>query len=212
MLSGGFFKQLRVLLLLFVLFIVGIDTYLTRIRSTDWDVPLRVVVYPINGDNSDVTAQYITQLNVESFREIETFMQEEAAQFQLPLKQPLIMKLAHQVGEVPPRPPGDRNMFSVMAWSLKLRYWAFSVDEYQGPAPDVKIFIVYYDPQENKRLEHSLGLEKGMVGVVNAFAEKEMEPQNNIVIAHEFLHTVGASDKYDLNTSHAIPALIRKFV
>jgi len=33
--------------------------------------------------------------------------------------------------------------------------------------------------------------------VVNAFAARELAGQNNVVIAHELLHTVGASDKYD---------------
>lgn len=204
MFSGGFFKQLRILFLLFVLFIVGVDTYLTRIRSTDWDLPLRVVIYPINGDGSETVTQYISQLNVEPFREIETFMQEEAAQFQLPLKEPLTIKLAHQVVSHPPKPPQDRNMLNVMWWSLQLRYWAYSVDEYQGPAPNVRIFVVYFTAEDNKHLDHSLGLQKGMIGVVNAFADKQMEAQNNIVIAHEFLHTLGATDKYDLNSNQPL--------
>jgi hypothetical protein len=42
----------------------------------------------------------------------------------------------------------------------------------------------------------SHGLQKGLVGVVHAFAVKEMAGSNNIVIAHELLHTLGASDKY----------------
>lgn len=204
MLSGGFFKQLRILFLLFVLFIVAIDTYLTRIRSTDWDMPLRVVVYPINGDGSEVSAHYIDQLTIEPFKDIEVFMQDEAAQYQLPIQQPVLMKLAHPVNEIPPKPPQDRNMLSVMWWSLRLRYWAFSVDEYKGPAPDVRIFVVYHDPEQNNHLDHSLGLEKGMIGVVNAFADKQMELPNNIVITHEFLHTVGASDKYDLSTGQPL--------
>jgi hypothetical protein len=44
---------------------------------------------------------------------------------------------------------------------------------------------------------HSLGLQKGLLGVVYAFADRDMTGSNNIVIAHEFLHTVGATDKYD---------------
>ena len=37
-----------------------------------------------------------------------------------------------------------------------------------------------------------------MIGVVNAYAGRSMAQRNNVVIAHEFLHTVGASDKYDM--------------
>jgi len=46
-------------------------------------------------------------------------------------------------------------------------------------------------------LGHSLGLQKGSLGIVHAFANKKQAKQNNIVITHELLHTVGATDKYD---------------
>jgi hypothetical protein len=36
-----------------------------------------------------------------------------------------------------------------------------------------------------------------MVGIVNAYAGKRQAGTNNVVIAHEFLHTLGATDKYD---------------
>ena len=79
-----------------------------------------------------------------------------------------------------------------------MRYWVFSVDAYKGPAADVRMFVVYYDPNEHQQLKHSLGLEKGLIAVVNAYADVKRENKNNIVLAHEFLHTVGATDKYDL--------------
>jgi hypothetical protein len=44
---------------------------------------------------------------------------------------------------------------------------------------------------------HSLGLTKGLIGVVYAFAAPVMNDENDVVIAHELLHTVGATDKYD---------------
>jgi hypothetical protein len=46
-------------------------------------------------------------------------------------------------------------------------------------------------------LENSVGMQKGMVGVVNAFADRRQTQTNNVVIAHEFLHTLGATDKYE---------------
>jgi len=46
----------------------------------------------------------------------------------------------------------------------------------------------------------SHGLQKGLIGVVHAFAEQGMAGGNNIVIAHELMHTLGATDKYDLGT------------
>src|SRR5581483_10543090 len=44
------------------------------------------------------------------------------------------------------------------------------------------------------------GLQKGLLGVVHVFALGPMSGSNSIVIAHELLHTLGATDKYDLRT------------
>ena len=78
-----------------------------------------------------------------------------------------------------------------------MRYWAWRNDTFTGPQPDVQMFVAYFDPETHPKLRHSLGLRKGMIGVVNAYASRTMAQRNNVVIAHEFLHTVGASDKYD---------------
>jgi hypothetical protein len=42
------------------------------------------------------------------------------------------------------------------------------------------------------------------MGVVHAFAIKEMAGSNNIVIAHELMHTFGATDKYDFGTGEPV--------
>ena len=39
-------------------------------------------------------------------------------------------------------------------------------------------------------------MKEGLIGVVNAYASRGMGAKNNVVIAHELLHTVGATDKY----------------
>ena len=58
------------------------------------------------------------------------------------------------------------------------------------------MFVLYHDPALTPQVPHSLGLTKGLIGVVYAFAAPEMDGENDVVIAHELLHTVGASDKY----------------
>ena len=95
---------------------------------------------------------------------------------------------------------------SVMFWSLRLRYYAWRVmRKLPGPAPDIGIFVLYHDPQHSPSLQHSLGLQKGLVGVVNAFADREMEGSNDVIIAHELLHTLGATDKYDADNQPIHP-------
>lgn len=197
MASGGSFRTRRISFLLILLFFVAGSTWLTKLRATDWDRPLWVVVYPVNGDGSAVSSTYISQLRADAFVPIEEFMGREAARYGLRLDQPVAVKLAPEVATLPPSPPRDGGVLGIMGWSLKMRYWAYRADTYDDPAPDIRMFVVYHDPATHDRLSHSFGLEKGLVGVVNAYAERKMAERNNVVIAHELLHTVGATDKYD---------------
>lgn len=195
------FKQLRILFLLLILFLVAASTWLTQMRSTSWEKPLVVAIYPINGDGSAQSAAYIEDLSLDAFDDIETFFVDEAEQFRLVLKQPVDIVLGPVLTEHPPTPPKDRNTLGVMWWSLKIRFWAWQVGRDVGPPANIQIFVLYNDPVANPRLAHSLGLQKGLLGVVHAFASRRQNAGNNIVIAHELLHTVGASDKYDLQTN-----------
>jgi hypothetical protein len=85
-----------------------------------------------------------------------------------------------------------------MWWSLKLRYWVWNVERQQSePQADIKVFVLYHDPKLVSSLPHSLGLQKGLIGVVHAFSSAHMSQSNYVIITHEIMHTVGASDKYD---------------
>ena len=79
-----------------------------------------------------------------------------------------------------------------MFWSLKLRWWSWRRNNYQDPV-DIQLFVIYYDPASHRALDHSLGLEKGQIGVVKAFADWRDAPRNQVIIAHELLHTLGTS-------------------
>lgn len=197
MASGGFFRKFRITLLLLVLFFVAMNSWLTKLRTTDWNEPLWVAVYPVNGDGGPATKRYIASLTPDTFQPIETFLGKEARRYDADISEPVSIKLAPEVSERPPLPPDNASVLSIMLWSLKLRYWAATHNTFDGPEPDVQMFVVFYDPKTHQRLKHSLGLQKGLIGVVNAFASPAQATRNNIIIAHEFLHTVGASDKYD---------------
>lgn len=197
-------KKLRIAILLFILFLVGADTYLTKYRAVSWDETLWVAVYPINPDRDPNTERYISQLSDRHYQSIEHFFEREAKERGLPVNQPFNIMLAHPVEAIPPAPPGEgSNMLEIAWWSLKLRYWAFQQDE-SDFSPHIKMFVIYHPYEQEEPLAHSLGMEKGMVGVVHAYAHREMEGKNNLVIAHEMLHTLGATDKYDRQTGEPI--------
>jgi hypothetical protein len=202
--AAGMIKNFRILILLYVLLMVAVSAWWTKARSTDWNASLVVAIYPINGDGREATTKYIDKLDKDTFTGIEEFFNREAARYQLTIKKPVDIDLAKQINELPPKPPGNNaSVLSIMAWSLKMRYWSWSMDNYDYPK-DIQVFVIYFDPEVHKKVAHSLGLQKGLIGVVNAFAGRKMTKQNNIVIAHEILHTVGASDKYDPRTNQPL--------
>jgi hypothetical protein len=52
-------RILRIGLLLFVLLVVAQGAWIARARTTEWKEPLRVVIYPLNGDRSAAADAYI---------------------------------------------------------------------------------------------------------------------------------------------------------
>ncbi|MDH3547379.1 MAG: hypothetical protein OEN22_09780 [Gammaproteobacteria bacterium] len=192
------FKAVRISVLLFVLIFVVVNTWLSQARSTDWNNSLWIKVYPINADGSDTSFRYIESLSTEDFHSIETFIAREASRYGKVLNQPLRVELGNPIVEQPPALDVGAGVFGVMLWSLKMRWWASSIAKDQDSIdPDVRIFVRYYQPEHTIILENSVGLQKGMVGVVNAYASRHQQGSNNFIIAHEFLHTLGATDKYN---------------
>lgn len=194
------FKKVRIMLLLFLLFLVAAGTWLNQARLTDWQEPLWVVVYPIAGDDSESTRTYLQRLTVDRFAGIESFVARQARQHGKRVARPVKMILGPRIDALPPAPPANGSVLSVIGWSLRLRYWAWTheADDLLG---DVTMFVIYHDPQRSPRVPHSLGLKEGSIGVVHAFSSNDMSGSNNVVIAHEFLHTLGATDKYDLRNN-----------
>ncbi|MFK8032208.1 MAG: hypothetical protein AB8G18_18420, partial [Gammaproteobacteria bacterium] len=194
--------RIRQFILLCILIMVAMSTWLARERSTDWNNTLWVAVFPINGDQSDSAAKYIDALDVDDFRPVEDFFQTELNRYGVTLDEPIHIDLRSELDERPPAPPTAGSVLSVIRWSLVMRYWTWRVErEEKGRVtPDIKIFMVYFDPETHDRLPHSVGVQKGLFGVVNAFASVRQRGSNLVVLSHELLHTVGATDKYDLAT------------
>jgi hypothetical protein len=199
------FKAVRVSILLFILFFVAVSTWLTQARSTDWNNSLWVKIYPINADGSAESTKYIEALEPRHFEGIETFLSRETERYGNNVDRPVRIELGSLVSEQPPELPAEPNVLSIMMWSLKMRWWSSTVTDSQDDIePDVRIFVRYHRPDLAIRLENSVGLQKGMVGIVNGYAGRRQRGTNNVIIAHEFLHTLGATDKYSPVHGHPV--------
>ena len=192
------FKTIRIGILLFILFLVAANTWLTQSRSTDWNNSLWVKIYPINADGSDASSRYIETLETEHFADIEEFISREAQRYGKPVNRPLRIELGFPIREQPPTMEPGSGRLGIMLWSLKMRCGASgTAGEQDEIEPDVRVFVRYHEPEHYFVLENSVGLQKGMIGIVNAYADRRQRGSNNLIIAHEFLHTLGATDKYD---------------
>ena len=191
------FKAFRIFILLFIFVVVALGAWRTSTRSVEWKYTLPVNIYLINGDNSDLSEEYLKKIQLAEFKPIETFLREEAFRYGREDYASIQVQLVGEIDTLPPSPPHSGTALEVIVWSLKMRWWVWRNAETIGPDPQIKMFLLYFDPVQNNRLEHSTGLRKGLIGRINVFATKTMDKQNNVIIAHELLHTLGATDKYD---------------
>lgn len=201
------FKNFRIFILVIILAAVALYSKDQRMVTQGWYKPLNVVIFPINANESPEVNRYIEKLSDEKFASIDTFLQRESNKYDVVTSTPAITTLGKTVKNLPPKPPGPKaNPIKIAIWSLQLRWWAMqNTPDDHSNKHRIRIFVLYHEAKDNKVLEHSLGLQKGLLGVVHAFASDQQTKQNNIVIAHELLHTVGATDKYDPAGNPVIP-------
>jgi len=200
------FRNIRVLFLLALLAFALIYTQEQKRNTTSWFKPIPVVIFPINGDGQASTEEFINSLSADDFNDVDAFFARSSREYGLIAEQPVITQLGTTISDIPPAPPQSGNALSVIWWSLKLRYWAYRhTPDSVSNQNRIRLYVLYHQSNGNKALSHSLGLQKGLIGVIHAYANKQQTPQNAVVIAHEILHTVGAIDKYDADNLPIYP-------
>lgn len=189
-------RNLRYLILLLILLFVAVNEALNKMRSTSWDEPLYVSIYATSGDNRKATDRYIEALSRDTFEAIEKFVNREARRNGITIDA-IEVEYRGRLEEGPPQPPLQASVLGNIWWSLKFRAWATYRDwSSDGDQGDIQLFVNYYDIETSQSLHHSVGLRGGLIGIINAFAEKSYHGSNQVVITHELMHTLGASDKY----------------
>lgn len=196
------FRKLRIAVLLYILAFAAVGNYLAAARSTDWNNTLWIDVYPINADGSDRTQAYIDSLSDADFASIEAYFAREARRYGVALDDPFRLELAEQVEEPIPVLPSSAGFFDAVIWSLKMRWYGVKVERASDrPSPDIQLFALYHDDTHVQVLDRSTALERGLIAVANVFATRSSAGSNQVVMAHELLHTLGSTDKYALGTN-----------
>ena len=194
------FKKIRVFVLLIIFATVVQKIFLDK-ADLSWKDNFYVAVYPINADGSIEAATYINTLMRDDFEPMAEYFAEEGARYNLDMRRPVEVQLGDVVKEVPPAPPIGGSVFNTMIWSLKFRWFAWNNSPDVPVKPDIRLYLLYHDPATTPVLSHSTALNKGRIGRVNLFGNKSYAKQNLVITAHELLHTLTASDKYDLTST-----------
>lgn len=194
------FKKIRIFVLLMIFATVVQQTFLDK-ADLDWKDNFYVAVYPINANSSSEVGAYIKSLTRDDFEQMAEYFAEEGARYNLGMRRPVEVQLGDVVNEIPPAPPQDGSVLNTIIWSLKFRLFAFNNSPKVNVKPDIKLYLLYHDPITTPVLSHSTALNKGRIGRVNLFGNTAYTKQNLVITAHELLHTLTASDKYDLATT-----------
>lgn len=192
------FKRLRIAVLLYVLLFVAAAQYLTARRSTDWDSALWVDVYTVDGDGRPATRDYLARFDPDEFRAVERFFAAEARRHGVTLEQPFKVRFIDEFRSQLPAIGRAPSVLEVLSWSLHMRWLAARLQwQSREPSGDIVVFAVYHEASDNLSLDNSTALEKGQIAVANLFADRSARGSNAMVLAHELLHTLGATDKYE---------------
>lgn len=192
--------KLRIVILLLVLATVIQQSWREK-NTLDWKNNFYVAIYPVNADGSKEVSQYLHTLTREDFEPVAAYFAEAAAPYHLGLRRPIELQLGPLVSKIPPAPPNTANIADTMLWSLRFKYFAWKNSPKVNVKPDIRLYLLYYNPKTHPRLSHSTALNKGRIGRVNLFGDRSYAKQNLVIVAHEMLHTLNATDKYDPNTT-----------
>jgi hypothetical protein len=194
------FKKLRIFILLIILATAIQQIFLDK-ADLDWKDNFYVAVYPINADASAEVGAYIKTLTRDDFEPIAEYFAEEGARFKLAKSRPIEVQLGEVVTDIPPAPPQNGSLLDTIIWSLKFRLFAFNNSPKVNVKPDIKLYLLFYNPATSPVLSHSTAIAQGRIGRVNLFGDTAYNKQNLVITAHELLHTLTATDKYDLATT-----------
>ena len=195
------FKFIRIAILLTVLLVVAGSQWLTGNRLVSWDKPLWVTVFPVLAQSDSGVRRYTEGLSADSFHEVAAFIKHQAERYGRKLDRPVVIQVARPLSKLPPALPPEASGWKVALWSLKMRWWSWKNGRQDDLAPaDVNMFVLYKTGGTTPPMERSVGVKNGSYGIVNAAASPQWAARNRIVIAHELLHIIGATDKYDFIT------------
>ena len=202
--------RVRLFILLAVLLMVGgyaaHDVYVRRAR-TDWQRTLLVAVVVLEVEPVDQQAlsdfgARLPVLQEKLALEAQRYRPELAEPFEFQLFGPI------EVREPPPEPSGT-SFFELSAHAYRQWRYLRRIDEHAGVATrayDGRLYVTVRRPKDKgKTLVEGFSEDGGRIGTVSVDLDDDMVDLALFVVAHELLHTLGATDKYDARGHVVVP-------
>lgn len=203
----GWFYRLRVGVLSTILAAVVLwacyDVRDRRARN-EWAAPLRVGLVLVR--RGQVDPGTLATLKARA-RSLELRLAEEYGRYRSPGRDAMIQIVAYgpvHFPEVPPNDPGS-GLIERVQHAFHLWRYTRSVDAEAGVPRaelDSRIYLIAESPGAGS--VEGFSETRGRVGVARVQLDPGTVDLALFVAAHELLHTLGASDKYDLQTGRAL--------
>lgn len=192
-------KRIRIAILLSILFYVCLTAYIDL--NPRWDTTTTVVVHPINMGNDPAVSEYLKTISQKDFDKISVYLSKNASQYR---KKNTVINF--ELGSTLKTPPPlvneevASNPLTVGFWSLKFKFYSLIYKKREDWSADTVMYLIYYNEKKIDHLERSTALQRGRIALVNLYGDSKSTETNNVIVAHEALHTFGGQDFYDLNT------------
>jgi hypothetical protein len=194
------FMRIRVAVLSCILAVVLLWAYndVTRRRArNDWGRTLTVAVVivrrgPVDGDALASLRTGVGALEERLGDEYARYRSRSVRPFTLQAFGPI------EVAEGPPTPAGA-TLYDLGRYTFRLWQYLRRIDALAGPLhADMTIYLITHVPKYDERtLIEGTSQQGGRVGIVEVELGPKMVDFALFVTAHELMHTLGATDKYD---------------
>ena len=180
-----------------------------RRARNDWDHTLVVAIVLVRLERVDDAAVAALRAQLPA---LEDRLSAELTRYRAGAPHPFRFELIAPVdGRAPPPAPSSDGPIDLVQYSLALSGYVKEIDALAGLDPDVydaRIYLVLRRPRRELRtLAEGRSEQGGRIGVVEVEIDSEADGAHLplVVVAHELMHTLGATDKYDAAGRTAIP-------
>jgi hypothetical protein len=214
MVRGRRFFFVRVSVLLFILLVVvlyAVRDLRSRRARKDWDHTLDVAIVLVHVEGRAQVDDEATAALHARITGLEDRLEAEARRHGHAGPKPFRLKLFGPViASMPPPSPASDGVMDLVRQALDSRAWCAAVDPRAGVVPDhwdTRIYVVARKPaSETRSFVEGQSEQGGRIGMVDVELDASMADLTLFVTAHELMHTLGASDKYDVAGHAVIPA------